>query len=98
LLRGWGNHFRTGNADRDFNQMDSYVVKSLHRWQRRRGGQRATKRPLFTGQQLYGMGLRRLMGTVCYPTQATPRRSWLSCVPENGMHRERVRHGAITYQ
>jgi RNA-directed DNA polymerase len=98
LLRGWGNHFRTGNADRDFNQMDSYVVKSLHRWQRRRGGQRATKRPLFTGQQLYGMGLRRLMGTVCYPTQATPRRSWVSRVPENGMHRERVRHGAITYQ
>jgi len=75
--------------------MDSYVVKSLHRWQRRRGGQRATKRPLFTGQQLYGMGLRRLM---CYPTQATPRRSWVSRVPENGMHRERVRHGAITYQ
>jgi Group II intron, maturase-specific domain len=28
-LRGWGNYFRTGNADRKFNQMDSFVVKSL---------------------------------------------------------------------
>ncbi len=86
VLRGWGNYFRTGNADRKFNQMDSYVVMRLRRWQCRRGGQRATKRPLFTGQQLYGMGLHRLMGTVCYPTQATPRRSSLSRVPENGMH------------
>jgi RNA-directed DNA polymerase len=86
VLRGWGNYFRTGNADREFNQMDSYVVRELRRWQYRRGGQRATKRPPFTGSQLYGMGLPRLMGTVCYPTQATPRRSSLSRVPVNGMH------------
>ena len=25
VLRGWGNYFRTGNADREFNQMDGYV-------------------------------------------------------------------------
>jgi len=86
VLRGWGNYFRTGNADREFNKMDSYVVKRLRRWQCRRGGQRATKRPLFTGQQLYGMGLYKLMGTVKYPAQATPRRSSLSRVPENGTH------------
>jgi hypothetical protein len=86
VLRGWGNYFRTGNADREFNGMDSYVVTKLRRWQRRRGGQRPTKRPPFTGPQLYGMGLHRLMGTVCYPTQATPRRSSVSRVPENGMH------------
>jgi RNA-directed DNA polymerase len=86
VLRGWGNYFRTGNADREFNQMDSFVVKRLRRWQYRRGGQRAMKRPPFTGSQLYGMGLHRLMGTVCYPTQATPRRSSVSRVPENGMH------------
>jgi group II intron reverse transcriptase/maturase len=86
VLRGWGNYFRTGNADREFNKMDSFVVKSLRRWQRRRGGQRATKRPSFTGNQLYGMGLHRLMGTVHYPAQATPRRSSLSRVPENGVH------------
>ncbi len=86
VLRGWGNYFRTGNADREFNKMDSFVVKSLLQWQRRRGGQRPIKRAAFTGNQLYGMGLHRLMGTVQYPAQATPRRSSLSRVPENGAH------------
>jgi hypothetical protein len=32
------------------------------------------------------MGLHKLMGTVKYPAQATPRRSSLSRVPENGTH------------
>jgi RNA-directed DNA polymerase len=86
VLRGWGNYYRTGNADREFNKMDSFVVKSLRQWQYRRGGQRPTKRPPFTGDQLYGLGLHRLMGTVQYPVQATPRRSSLSRVPENGEH------------
>jgi RNA-directed DNA polymerase len=86
VLRGWGNYFRTGNADREFNQMDGFVIQSLRRWQYRRGGQRPTKRPLFTWDQLRGMGLYRLMGMVKYPTQATPRRSSLSRVPENGTH------------
>jgi hypothetical protein len=86
VLRGWGNYFRTGNADREFNKMDSYVLHSLRDWQYRRGGQRATKRPPFTRQQLSDMGLHHLMGTVKYPAQATPRRSSLSRVPENGMH------------
>lgn len=86
VLRGWGNYFRTGNAGREFNKMDGFVVKSLRRWQYRRGGQRATKRAPFTGELLYGMGLHKLMGTVKYPAQATPRRSSVSRVPENGMH------------
>ncbi len=86
VLRGWGNYFRTGNADREFNKMDRYVVRRLRNWQHRRGGQRPTKRRPFTGPQLYGMGLHRLMGTVRYPAQATPRRSSLSRVPENGVH------------
>ena len=60
--------------------------RSLRRWQYRRGGQRATNRTPWTGDQLYGMGLYRLMGTVKYPAQATPRRSSVSHVPENGMH------------
>jgi RNA-directed DNA polymerase len=86
VIRGWGNYFRTGNADREFNKMDGFVVRSLRRWQYRRGGQRATKRPPFSGDQLYGMGLHKLMGTVKYPAQATPRRSSVSRVPENGTH------------
>ena len=86
VLRGWGNYFRTGTADREFNKMDRFVVQSLRRWQYRRGGQRATTRPPFTSAQLYGMGLHKLMGTVKYPAQATQRRSSLSRVPENGTH------------
>ena len=86
VLRGWGNYFRTGNADREFNRMDGFVFQSLRRWQFRRGGQRTTKRPPFTRELLYGMGLHKLMGTVKYPAQATPRRSSVSRVPENGTH------------
>ena len=86
VLRGWGNYFRTGTADREFNKMDGFVVKSLRRWQYRRCGQRTTKREPFTGDQLHGMGLHKLMGTVHYPAQATPRRSSLSRVRENRTH------------
>ena len=97
VLRGWGNYFRTGNADREFNKMDRFVVKSLRRWQYRRGGQRPTRRAPFTGEQLHGMGLHKLMGTVKYPTQATPRRSSLSRVPENGTHglKGDIRNGLV---
>lgn len=97
VLRGWGNYFRTGNADREFNKVDAFVVKRLRRWQYRRGGQRATKRPPFSGDQLHGMGLHRLMGTVKYPSQATPRRSSLSRVPENGTHglKGEIRNGLV---
>jgi group II intron reverse transcriptase/maturase len=86
VIRGWGNYFRTGNADRAFNKMDRFVFFSIGRWQRRRGGQRPTKRKWFTSDQLYGMGLYQLLGTVRYPAQATSRRSSLSRVPENGTH------------
>ena len=97
VLRGWGNYFRTGNADREFNKMDAYVVSSLRRWQYRRGGQRPTKRKPFTGDQLHEMGLHKLMGTVKYPAQATPRRSSESRVPENGTHglKGEVRNGLV---
>jgi hypothetical protein len=86
VLRGWGNYFRTGNADREFNKMDGFVYRRLHRWQNRRGGQRATRRRSWTGDQLHGMGLYKLQGTVRCPSQATSGRSSVSCVPENGTH------------
>ena len=97
LLRGWGNYFRTGNAGREFNKMDYFVVKSLRRWQHRRGGQRPTKRAPYTGDQLHGMGLHQLRGTVKYPAQATPRRSSVSRVPENGTHglKGEIRNGLV---
>jgi RNA-directed DNA polymerase len=97
VLRGWGNYFRTGTADREFHKLDTFVVQSLRRWQYRRGGQRTTKRPPWTGDQLYGMGLHQLRGTVKYPAQATPRRSSLSRVPENGTHglKGDIRNGLV---
>jgi hypothetical protein len=55
--------------------MDVYVIEKLRRWQHRRGGQRIAKRPGFTWDQLEGIGLHRLLCTVKYPAQATPRRS-----------------------
>lgn len=86
VLRGWGNCFRTGNADREFNKLDGHVYRRMRRWQFRRGGQRATRQKAWTGDQLYGMGLHRLQGTVCYPSQATSRRSSLKYARENRTH------------
>ena len=86
VLRGWGNYFRTGNADREFTKLDSFVYRRLRRWHFRRGGQRATRRTAWTSTQLYGMGLHRLQGTVRYPSHATSFRSSVSCVRENRTH------------
>src|SRR5262249_15002313 len=38
LLRGWGNYFRTGNAARRFNQLDTYVWRRLHTLRVKRKG------------------------------------------------------------
>ncbi len=32
VLRGWGNYFRTGNADREFNKMGSIYRRSVPRY------------------------------------------------------------------
>jgi RNA-directed DNA polymerase len=72
VLRGWGNYFRTGTCAREFLKMDRYVHHRLVRWLLRRGGQRGRKRPIWSGEQLWDMGLYRLRGTVRYAAQATP--------------------------
>ncbi len=87
VLRGWGNYFRTGNADDKFNQVDTYVHQRVTRWLWRRGGQRTRYRASkWPRERLHGMGLWRLRGTVCYPTQATSRRPSASRVRENRTH------------
>lgn len=86
VLRGWGNYFRSGNAERKFNQMDSYVYQRLAQWMSRRGGQRVQRMEKWTHDRFVDMGLYRLRGTVKYPTQATPVRSSLSRVRENRTH------------
>ena len=86
VLRGWGNYFRSGTSSREFLKMDSFVYERLVRWLHRRGGQRATRRVLWTAEQFHGMGLHRLRGTVRYPAQAASVRSSLSRVRENRTH------------
>src|ERR1700733_5010825 len=86
VLRGWGNYFRTGNADREFHRLDSYVYTRLTHWIIRRGGQRTGRAEEGAHDRVVGMGLHRLRGTVKYPAQATPVRSSLSRVQENCTH------------
>jgi len=87
VLRGWGNYFRTGNADRQFNALDVYVYERLQRWHWRRGGQRARHRQREWPQtRYYEMGLLMLRTKVHYPAQATPVRPSLSRVRETRTH------------
>jgi len=86
VLRGWGNYFRSGNAERKFNQLDSYVYCRLAQGMGRRGGQRVQRVEKWTHDRFVDMGLYRLRGTVKYPTQATSVRSSLSRVRENRTH------------
>jgi group II intron reverse transcriptase/maturase len=87
VLRGWGNYFRSGNADSKFNQIDNYVHERIKHWLLRREGQRrAVWLNHWPQQRLYDMGLHRLQGHVTYPAQATPIRLSLSRVRENRTH------------
>ncbi len=87
VLRGWGNYFRTGNADTEFNQVDHQVGYRLHHWLRRHGGQRSGFRPWeWPYARFTRLGLHQLRCTVGYPTQATPARPSVSRVRENRTH------------
>jgi group II intron reverse transcriptase/maturase len=92
VLRGWGNYFRTGNADREFTTLDNYVYGRVLRWQWRRAGQRTRFRfDRWPSDRLHSMGLHRLRGTTRYPQAATPRmhrqeNSSVSCVREIRTH------------
>jgi group II intron reverse transcriptase/maturase len=62
VLRGWGNYFRTGNADREFNKLDGFVFRRMRRWQLRRGGQRATKQNALDQRSTLWAGLASAAG------------------------------------
>jgi group II intron reverse transcriptase/maturase len=91
VLRGWGNYFRTGNAEKRFNQLDTYVWERLHRFLVNRKG-----RNLHAGQAerwnrdfFLKLGLHRLRGTVRYPGYSTmprPESPPVSRVRENRTH------------
>jgi len=71
-VRGWGEYFRTGNATRQFIEIDRYVVRRLHGLLRKRAGQRlrAGRADLWTRAFFERLGLHRLRGTVRYPESA----------------------------
>jgi RNA-directed DNA polymerase len=71
VLRGWGGYFRTGNAARKFNQLDSYVWWRLKRLLIKRYGRNlhAGRAEAWTRDFFEAHGLHRLRGTVQYPTQ-----------------------------
>jgi len=72
VLRGWGNYFRTGNAAKRFNQLDSYVWQRLRdlRIQRKGRNLRAGEVRRWTSESFHNLGLYRLRGTVRYPETA----------------------------
>jgi len=71
VLRGWGNYFRTGNANKRFNQLDSYVHRRLRALRVKRKGRhlRAGEAARWTREYFENLGLYRLRGTIRYPEQ-----------------------------
>jgi group II intron reverse transcriptase/maturase len=71
-LRGWGAYFRTGNAARTFNQIDTYVWMRLRNFMVKRKGRHlsAGEAQQWDRDFFYRLGLHRLRGTVQYPEAA----------------------------
>jgi RNA-directed DNA polymerase len=69
VLRGWGNYFRTGNAAKKFNQLDSYVWRRLRHLRVERKGRhlKPGEWTKWTREYFWNLGLHRLRGTVKYP-------------------------------
>jgi len=70
VLRGWGNYFRTGNASRQFHDLDRFVTSRLVRligqregWRRRPFHHRSWPCRRFVDD----FGLHQLLGTIRYP-------------------------------
>jgi len=72
LLRGWGNYFRSGNAAKRFNQLDSHVCRRLKCFLVKRKGRnlKAGEAQRWTRNFFWSLGLHRLRGTVRYPEVA----------------------------
>jgi RNA-directed DNA polymerase len=72
VLRGWGNYFRTGNAAKRFNQLDTYVWQRLRRLRLARKGRnlKPGEAERWRRESFWNLGLHRLRGTVLYPEAA----------------------------
>ena len=72
VLRGWGNYFKTGNAAKRFNQLDTYVWRRLVALRVKRKGRHLKPGEVtrWTRDSFHNLGLHRLRGTVQYPEPA----------------------------
>ena len=72
FLRGWGGHFRTGNAAERFVEMDRYVAWRLKRLLIKQHGRnlRTGQTGRWTRAWFHDQGLHQLMGTIRYPKAA----------------------------
>ena len=97
-LRGWGNYFRTGNAARSFNQIDTYVYERLLGLHIKRAGRKLEARKVesWTPEYFWNHGLHRLRGTVKYPE--TTQYRWPESPPASRVReiREHGFHGGRT--
>jgi group II intron reverse transcriptase/maturase len=79
VLKGWGNYFRSGNASKQFNQLDHYVWRRITRMlgkQRGFHGHRlawrvAHQRRAWPMAKLRARGLHKLLGTIQHPGSKT---------------------------
>ena len=69
VLRGWANYFRSGNAAKRFNQLDTYIWCRLVGLRVARKGRNLKPDEVkrWTRDYFHNLGLVRLRGTVCYP-------------------------------
>jgi group II intron reverse transcriptase/maturase len=72
VLQGWGGYFRTGNAAKRFNQLDTYVWRRLRRLRLARKGRhlKPGEAERWTRESFWKLGLHHLRGTVRYPEPA----------------------------
>jgi group II intron reverse transcriptase/maturase len=72
VLRGWGEYFRTGNAAKRFNQLDTYVWRRLRTLRVKRKGRhlRPAEVERWSRDYFHNFGLHRLRGTIRYPEQS----------------------------
>ena len=73
VLCGWGQCFRTGNASRQFNAVDTYVVRRLSSLRIKRKGRQLKpgEAPRWNREYFETIGLHRLRGTIRYPAQVS---------------------------
>lgn len=69
VVRGWGQYFRTGNASKQFVQIDRYVVDRLRSLRAKRKGRNVRPGEIrtWTREAFENLGLCRLRGTIRFP-------------------------------